>query len=282
MHSKKDIAVTALAPIIWGSTYIVTTEFLPPGVPFTIAMLRALPAGLALLLIVRQLPQAAWMGRILVLGALNFSVFWSLLFISAYLLPGGVAATLGAVQMLLVVILSRMVLGTAVRAVAILAALLGIAGVALLLLTPAAELDPMGIVAGLGAAVSMACGTVLSRLWRLPVSLLSFTAWQLTAGGILLVPMVLMLEPAVPAFSASNLAGIGYLSLIGAALTYLFWFRGLDRLSPAAVSTLGFLSPVSAVILGWIVLGQTLSFSQIAGVVIVLVSVWMGQRSASR
>ncbi len=282
MYSKKDVAVTALAPIIWGSTYIVTTEFLPPGVPFTIAMLRALPAGLVLLLIVRQMPQPAWMGRILVLGALNFSVFWSLLFISAYLLPGGVAATLGAVQALMVVMLSRVVLGTPVRAAAVFAALLGLAGVALLLLTPAAVLDPIGVVAGLGAAVSMALGTVLSRLWRLPVSLLSFTAWQLTVGGILLVPMVLLLEPAVPAFSASNVAGVGYLSLIGAALTYFFWFRGLDRLSPEAVSTLGFLSPVSAVILGWIVLGQTLSFGQIAGVAIVLVSVWMGQRSASR
>ena len=43
------ILATALAPLIWGSTYLVTTEFLPPGRPFTAALLRVLPAGLLLL-----------------------------------------------------------------------------------------------------------------------------------------------------------------------------------------------------------------------------------------
>ena len=91
MPSRQDIAVTALAPIIWGSTYIVTTEFLPPDIPLTVAMLRALVAGLLLLLLVRQLPGRERIGRIFILGALNFAVFWALLFISAYRLPGGVA-----------------------------------------------------------------------------------------------------------------------------------------------------------------------------------------------
>lgn len=54
------IALTALAPAIWGSTYIVTTGLLPQGYPLTVAMLRALPAGLLLLAIVRQLPSGRW------------------------------------------------------------------------------------------------------------------------------------------------------------------------------------------------------------------------------
>lgn len=51
-----EILLTAIAPAIWGSTYLVTTEFLPAGYPVTVAMLRALPAGLLLLLVVRQMP----------------------------------------------------------------------------------------------------------------------------------------------------------------------------------------------------------------------------------
>ena len=43
------ILSTALAPLIWGSTYLVTTEFLPPNRPFTAALIRVLPAGLLLL-----------------------------------------------------------------------------------------------------------------------------------------------------------------------------------------------------------------------------------------
>ncbi len=88
-----DLLFTAIAPAIWGSTYIVTTQYLPNFSPMTVAMLRALPAGLLLVMIVRQIPTGIWWMRIFILGALNISLFWSLLFISVYRLPGGVAAT---------------------------------------------------------------------------------------------------------------------------------------------------------------------------------------------
>ena len=59
-HRSADLLLTASAPIVWGSTYIVTTEFLPGFEPMTVAVLRALPAGLLLLLIARQLPSGIW------------------------------------------------------------------------------------------------------------------------------------------------------------------------------------------------------------------------------
>lgn len=279
MARNTDVLLTAIAPAIWGSTYLVTTELLPQGYPLTVAMLRALPAGLLLLLIVRQLPQGLWWGRVLLLGALNFSIFWWLLFVAAYRLPGGVAATVGAIQPLIVILLARGLLGSPIRALSIVAAIAGMAGVALLILTPNAALDPVGIAAGLGSAVSMAFGTVLSRKWQPPVSPLTFTAWQLTAGGTLLLPVALWLEPPLPALTAANLLGFSYLGLIGAALTYLLWFRGLSRLEPSVVSPLGFLSPMTAVILGWSVLGQSLSPMQLAGMIVVLGSVWLSQRA---
>lgn len=77
-----DLLFTAIAPAIWGSTYIVTTQYLPNFSPMTVAMLRALPAGLLLVMIVRQIPTGIWWMRIFILGALNISLFWSLLFIS--------------------------------------------------------------------------------------------------------------------------------------------------------------------------------------------------------
>lgn len=76
MSKTSDVVLTGLAPIIWGSTYLVTTEMLPQGYPITIAMLRALPAGLLLLLFVRQLPNVTWLLRVTILGVLNFSIFW--------------------------------------------------------------------------------------------------------------------------------------------------------------------------------------------------------------
>ena len=278
MSRSADLALTALAPAIWGSTYIVTTQLLPPDHPLWVSLMRALPAGLLLLLIVRHLPQGIWWGRVFILGALNFSIFWALLFVSAYRLPGGVAATVGAIQPLIVIGLERLFFKAPVRGLSILVGLIGIAGVALLVLTPNAALDPIGVAAGRGGALSMAAGTVFSRYWRPPVSALTFTAWQLTAGGLLLVPLALLFEPTLPLPTGRNLLGFAYLGLIGAALTYILWFRGLARLKPSIVAPLGFLSPLMAVLLGWSLLGQALTPAQLAGVMVVLGSVWLNQR----
>ncbi|GMG83104.1 EamA family transporter [Paralimibaculum aggregatum] len=282
MTRTADILLTALAPAIWGSTYYVTTEFLPQGHPLTLAVLRALPAGLLLLALVRRLPERAWLGRVALLGAFNFAIFWALLFVAAYRLPGGVAATLGATQALVVILLARGLLGTPVRAAAVLAAAGGVGGVALMVLGPAAALDPAGLAAGLGGAVSMAAGTVLSRKWQPPVPPLTFTAWQLTAGGLLLLPAALIVEPPLPPLSGANLGGILYLGLIGAAATYALWFRGVARIEPSAVAMLGMMSPLTAVLLGWALLGQGLSPLQTLGAAVVLGATWAGQRAARR
>jgi probable blue pigment (indigoidine) exporter len=279
MQRNLDLILTAVAPAIWGSTYLVTTELLPQGYPLTVSVFRALPAGLLLLLAVHRLPHGIWWLRVLVLGALNFSIFWAMLFVSAYRLPGGVAATVGAIQPLIVILLAHLLLGSAARLGAILTAAAGIGGVALLILTPHAALDPIGIAAGIAGAVSMAFGTVLTRKWQPPVSPLAFTAWQLTAGGLLLLPVALWFEPALPSLTGANVLGLAYLGLIGAALTYILWFRGIARLGPATVSPLGFLSPLTAVVLGWWWLGQALSPAQILGMVVVLGSIWLGQRA---
>ncbi|WP_169568264.1 EamA family transporter [Sneathiella limimaris] len=277
MTRYSDLALTALAPAIWGSTYIVTTELLPAGYPITVAFLRALPAGLLLLLLVRQLPSGIWWPRIFLLGAFNFSIFWTLLFIAAYRLPGGVAATVGALQPLIVIFLARFVIGSPIRVLSIIAAILGVGGVSLLLLGPEATLDPIGITAGLGGALSMALGTIFTRKWAPPVSLLTVTAWQLTAGGILLAPLAFFVEPSLPTLTTNNWIGLGYLSLIGAAATYMIWFRGVARIEPSIISTLGFLSPTSALLLGWIVLGQPLTSIQLLGIVVIMVSLYLSQ-----
>ena len=88
----RDVMLTAAAPAIWGSTYIVTSEYLPPDRPFTAALIRTLPAGLLLLLLTRRLPSRRDGWRLMVLGTLNIGIFQALLFVAAYRLPGGLAA----------------------------------------------------------------------------------------------------------------------------------------------------------------------------------------------
>ena len=272
-----DLAITAVAPAIWGSSYVVTTQLLPNLDPLTISVLRALPAGLLLLCLVRQLPEGHWVWRMFVLGALNFAVFWSLLFFSAYRLPGGVAAVMGALQPFVVIFASRVLLGVPIKALSLLAVAAGAVGVAFLVLTPEANLDMWGVAAGITGSTSMALGTVLSRKWQPPVSALTFTSWQLTAGGLLLLPFAFFAPTDWSTISGTNVVGLAYLGLIGAALTYIIWLRGIRRIQPSAVSILGLLSPLCATLLGWLILNETLSVMQSIGMIIVLASVLVGQ-----
>ena len=101
-----DLLLTALAPAIWGTTYIVTSQFLPPDRPFIAALLRVLPAGIALLIWCRRFPLRNEWWKLIVTGILNIGAFQALLFIAAYRLPGGLAAVIGAIQPLLVMMLA--------------------------------------------------------------------------------------------------------------------------------------------------------------------------------
>ena len=82
-------ALTALAPIAWGSSYYVTAHFLPPDRPLFGAAVRALPVGLAMLAFARRLPSGDWWWRAGVLGILNIGAFFPLIFLAGYHLPGG-------------------------------------------------------------------------------------------------------------------------------------------------------------------------------------------------
>ena len=271
------VLVTALAPMAWGTTYVVTTELLPAGRPLLAGVLRALPAGLVLVVVTRRRPVGGWWAKALVLGTLNIGAFFALLFVAAYRLPGGVAATLGAIQPLIAAGLAATLLRERLRAHVAVAGLLGIIGVALLVLRAGARLDGVGVLAGLAGAAAMATGVVLTKRWGRPVPLLTFTAWQLVAGGLVLLPVAIAVEGPPPALTGRNLAGYLWLATAGTGLAYTLWFRGIERLPVARVSLLGLLSPVVATVTGWLVLEQRLTPVQLAGAALVLGALWLGQ-----
>ena len=276
-----DALITAMAPAIWGSTYIVTTEILPPDRPFTAALLRALPAGLLLVLYSRYLPKRSEWPRLLILAALNIGFFQALLFVAAYRLPGGLAAVVGAIQPLLVMGLVWSMDRQQPASVAVAASVMGIAGMAALLLAPGASWDPIGIAAAFVGTACMASGTYLTRRWRPTVPLLAFTGWQLLIGGLLILPVAWLIDPPLPQLSPLQWLGYTYLSLFGALLAYVLWFRGIARLVPVAVSSLGLLSPLVAVLLGWVLLGQSITGVALLGLIAVLGSILAVQWAAS-
>ena len=139
--------------------------------------------------------------------------------------------------------------------------------------------EPLAALAG---AAAMALGVYLSKHRRTSLPVLAFTGWQLFIGGLCLLPVALLAEPPLETLSAANLGGYLYLCLFGAVLAYVLWFDGIAKLSPAAVSSLGLLSPVCAFVLGWLFLGQGMDVKSLAGFVLVLASIFGVQRAVGK
>lgn len=269
--------------MVWGTTYIVTTQLLPEGHPLFAAMMRSLPAGLIALLLSRRLPSGSWWWKSLVLGTLNMAAFFPLLFLAAQHLPGGVAATLGAAQPIVVAFLAVAILRERLSIWRVGWAVIGVAGVALVVLGPRAALDPVGIAAGLGGALAMGTGVVLTKKWGRPqgVSAIGLAGWQLTAAGLVLLLPALLIDGVPPGIDGPAIAGYAWLGLIGALFTYTLWFAAIRRLPVTATALLGLLSPLIAAILGAAIAHEGLSAIQLTGFALALTAMVAGQLNPS-
>ncbi|MEV0157730.1 EamA family transporter [Micromonospora sp. NPDC050686] len=272
-------ALTATAPISWGTTYLVTTEFLPPDHPLVSTVIRALPAGLILLAFTRNLPRGQWLWRSLLLGTLNIGAFNALLFVAAYRLPGGVAATLVAVQPLFVAGLAYLLLGEQPTRWRVGWGLVGVVGVGLIVLRGQLSFDLIGVLAGIAAAAVMAGGVVLTKRWGAPAGAGAATiaGWQLTASGLVLLPLALGFEGLPSALDHRAIGGYAWLSVVGALLSYVAWFHGIGKLPVVAMSFLALLSPVVATVLGWLFLHESLTPWQGVGFALALTTIAAAQ-----
>ncbi|MGO4612549.1 EamA family transporter [Nocardia sp. 2YAB30] len=271
--------LTALAPASWGTTYVVTTELLPAGHPLFAGLLRALPAGLIAMALTRTLPRGLWWGKAAVLGVLNIGLLFPLLFLAAERLPGGVAATLAAAQPLVVAALAVAVLDESPSAWRLVWGAIGLVGVALVVIVPDATFDLAGIVAGIAAAASMALGLTLTKKWGRPAEAgpTVFAGWQLTAGGLFMLPLTFLVEGPPPAIDPPAALGYLWLGLVGGLIAYVLWFCGIGTLPVTSVTVLVLLSPLVAAVLGAILLGQTLGPTQLVGFGLALAAIVAGQ-----
>ncbi|MFT4296761.1 MAG: EamA family transporter [Micropruina sp.] len=155
----------------------------------------------------------------------------------------------------------------------------GMIGVALVVLGPDAAMSPVGIVAGLAGAASMGTGVVLTKKWGRPdgVSPIGLAGWQLTAAGLVLLPPALLIDGVPPGIDRTAVLGYTWLGLVGALLTYTIWFAGIRRLPVTATALLGLLSPVVAAVLGALIAGEALTSVQFLGFALALIAMVAGQ-----
>lgn len=276
------VLITAIAPIAWGSTYFVTRHLLPADAPLWGAVIRCLPAGLIVLLIVRKLPRGHWWWRSLVLGALTVGGLNVLVYVAAQRLPTSLAATLMSTSAAFSILLSWLMLRQRPRLAAVIGAVIGILGVIVMLGPGGGPIDWLGIAASVGAMASSTLGFVLTVKWGKGVKPLDMTAWQLLAGSLVVLPFAFVVEGAPPALDAPAVLGFAYIILIATALAYAAWFTGLSKLPVAVVGIVGLLNPVTGVLLGVFVANEAFGPAQLAGVLLVLGGVVLGSRQGKR
>lgn len=276
------LLITALAPISWGATYFVTRQFLPADSPLWGAALRALPAGLLLLLVARCLPRGSWWWRSLILGTLNFGGFFVLIYVSAQLLPTSIAASVMALAPLALAGIAWPLLGERPTLRLTLGAVLGIGGVTLVVGLGAAGMDAWGIGASLAALLLSSFGAILTTRWADSTPLVATTSWQLLAGGLVLTILAVIVEGAPPRVDTAGVVAYAFVAVIATALAFLCWFAGLRHLAAGTVGLVGLLNPVTGVLLGTLIAGETLTIWQGVGIALVLTGITLGRRGAAR
>lgn len=276
------VLLGAIAPISWGSVYFVTLHWIPPGEPLTAAALRALPAGLLLLLVRRRLPRGAWWWRAVVLGVLNCGAFFVLVYLAAKLLPTSIAAMLMSMSPVAMMLIAWGLLSERPTWRRLIGAAMGVGGVALMLTASLGAVDAWGVAASVTAMAMYALGSVLAKRWSGEVDAVASSSWQLTVGGLLLLPVAVAVEGMPGSLSGATLLGYGYLSLVATAIAFVCWFGALRRLTAGQVGLLGLLNPVTGVLLGVLAGGEALGVWQWLGVAAVLAGVAVGQTASRR
>jgi probable blue pigment (indigoidine) exporter len=282
--NRRWLPVAAIAPVLWGSTYYVTRHALPADSPLWGGVLRALPAGVVLLVLARRLPRGSWWWRSFVLGTLTVGAFFALVYVAAQALPSSIASTVMAVGPVAMMLAAWLLLGQRPRLRAVVGGVLGVVGVAVMLLGggEGAALDARGVLASVAAMLMSSAGYVLATRWQGEVEVLPLTAWQLVAGALVLLPVAVAVEGAPPALDGTALLGFAYVSLVATAVANVAWFAALRHLGPSTVGLVGLLNPVTGVLLGTVLAAEVLSWRQALGIAVVLGAMALGATRARR
>ena len=276
------LALAAVAPMVWATTYIVTEKCLPDDRPLFSALLRALPMGLVLLAWRRTLPPPGWWGRAVVLGVLNIGAFFPLIYLSAYGLPGGLAATVQALLPLAVMAWAFVLVRERATAARLIGGVVGLAGVALLVLGTTVGVTALGLFGAVASVLCTSVGSVLVKRWTPPVDNLTLVSWQLVVGGLLLLPVALLFEGAPPAIDLPAALGYLWIGVVGTGVAYWCWFSAIQQMPAGSVALISLLNPVTATLIGVAFAAEPFGLPQAVGMALVLGGVGYGQFGGRR
>ena len=271
--------------VLWGSTYLgirIAVQTMPP---FLMAGVRFIIAGL--LLCAWRLPAAVRAGtlptfdewrRTLVIGAaLLLGGNGAVAFAETWV-PSGVTALMVSVVPLWMALIDRIFYGRRLPAAVLAGLIAGFAGVALLVGLPGhGPVSMVGALVLTAGSLSWAAGSLYSRGAKLPDDSLLATGMEMLTGGVCLTLAGLatgeLADVHVAAISSSSWIAFAYLVFFGGIVGFSAYLWVIRNAPTSLVSTYAYVNPVVAVLLGWVVLHETLTLRTIVAAAVIICSV---------
>jgi drug/metabolite transporter (DMT)-like permease len=270
-----------LLSFLWGGSFFFVGVAVKELPALTIVVARVGLAAIALAVVVRMTgtamprsPRIWW--AFAVLGLLNNAVPFSLIAWGQHHVASGVASIFNAATPLFTVLVAHVATddekATPGRLFGVVIGLLGVT-----IMIGGAALATFGVevlaqFAILAAALSYACAGVYGRRFRaLHIAPLATTAGQVTASSVMLAPVMLVVDRpwTLPAPSLNVIAALVTLALVSTAFAYILYFRILATAGATNVLLVTFLVPVSAIVLGVTILGETLTPAHALGMALI-------------
>jgi len=272
-------AAFAAIYLIWGSTYLAIKYAVESVPPFLMTGARFLVAGAVLYgwsalrpgpglapppstrANLRAWREAFIVGTLLIVGGTAL-VSWAELSV-----PSGITSLILATTPLWMVVLEGVSSGRAPVPRVLAGVAVGFSGLAILiwpsLMSPGTGIDLLGVAALAAAALAWSAGALYSRRVALPASAARATGMQMLAGAVLSLGLGIALGEhrslSVAAITPASFAAIAYLVIAGALVGFSAYLWLMRVSTPSRVATHAYVNPVVAVLLGWAVLGESVT-----------------------
>lgn len=271
-----------LLALFWGSSFVAIEIGLHEFPPLHFAGIRYLLAGgLIMAVAVLSAPVIIPQNRtdLVLIGIVAFFMIFAnhaFLYLGEQIVSGAVASIVLSLAPVLTLVFASLTLERGLpRVHEIIGFVLGLAGVIIIAQPDPGSLDPThlkGVLLVLFAAVSFAAGGVLSRTVRSGLPIESVQAWAMLAGSMILVAGGQLRGESMVGLEISTTGWISlvYLVLFSGILAYLIYFTLLDRVGPSQLNLVGYLEPMTAALVAWILLGETITLTMITGFVLIM------------
>lgn len=267
--------------ILWGGSFFFVEVVVDDLPPLTIVLLRVGLAAIALWIFafsigIRPPTSAAVWLAFFIMGMINNVIPFSLLVWGQTHIASGLASILNATTPLFTVVVAGALLADErITPAKLVGVAFGLGGV-ILMIGPEAlggfSSNVLAQLAVLGTAISYAFASVYGRRFKsMGLNPVMLASGQVTASSLILLPVVFYIEQPqnLPLPAATSIAAILALGVFSTAFAYILYFRILAAAGATNLMLVTFLVPVSAILLGSLVLGEILQPIHLAGMALI-------------